>query len=194
MWLSLSSLQKTAQVTHQKEQLMSLKLEHTNTEGGNACRVCVCLLVGVNAYEYVQTRTHTRYFMPCQCSKPDWQCFLSSSMFLPQSFSFIMLGKDSQQQRWNKLSGLSKALYLTFRSCSSQEGLQRVLPIPGARSLLCHPATAKAEGAGCVWTIGTHVPLKNAPFWILLLYVSWSWVRQEEMLRTDVQKSWRQPA
>lgn len=49
--------------------------------------------------------------MPWQCSKPDWH-LRSSPIFLPQSFSFIILGKDSEHQCWNNLPVLLKALYL----------------------------------------------------------------------------------
>lgn len=44
MQLSLSSLQKIAQVTHQKEELMNSKVEHAYIEGGNVCSVCVCVI------------------------------------------------------------------------------------------------------------------------------------------------------
>lgn len=144
MQLSLSSLQKIAQVTHQKEELMNSKVEHAYIEGGNVCSVCVCLLFGVNAHEHVQTGTGMRDFVPCQCSKPDWQCFLSSQMFLLWSFSFIRLGQNTKPECWNKLSGFPKAPYLGFWFCSCKEGFQRLLSSP-AQGACCHPATKKVE-------------------------------------------------
>lgn len=150
--------------------------------------VSVCLLFGANAHEYVQTHTGSRDFVLCQCSKPDWQCFLNSQMLLLWSFSFIRLGQNTKPECWNKLSGFPKAPYLSFWFCSCKEGFQRLLSSPAHGACSHHRGRGTSEQEGCIGTRGIHFPLKNAPFQTLLLGFSWPCVRQEEMLRTDAQK------
>lgn len=70
MWLSPSSLPKAAQGTHQKRAANEVKTRACEYRERKRMRR-LCVLFGVSACDCEQTRTHMRYFAPCQRSKPD---------------------------------------------------------------------------------------------------------------------------